>query len=152
MMIVRIILEENQYNPASQMFVLGAEAIQEIRSLRETNSCVEIFARPALGDAILRKQLAEREARENALLARDLDRQLEIALRDAGAKKALIPGATRGLCDEFAWDENTGDFYVCDKDDKFVPSPTGSGYKTVEELVTEFAAKPENADFFGTAK
>jgi len=96
------------------------------------------------------KQLDAYETRENAVLLRMLDRQIGIALRDVGAKKALIPAATGMLRDLLAWDEDTGGFYVCDDNDEFVFS-TGSGsikYKTIDELVNEFAAKPENADFF----
>lgn len=97
----------------------------------------------------LKKQLEERQERENALLARDLDRQLTIALRDVGCKKNLTKAAIAELRDQLAYDEDTAEFYAADANNQFILS-TGPGkgtYKTVEELVNDWAEKADNADF-----
>jgi hypothetical protein len=134
--------EQFQSEPGGQTLILSREDIDTIKGLA--------------GFARIKIKIAPRQwsAREDALLAQALDAQLGIALRAAGVKKALVPAASEMLRDEFAWDEDTGAFYVADENDQWVLS-TGSGpntYKTIEERAAEFAADPKNADFLDKTK
>lgn len=95
------------------------------------------------------EKLTAAQQREEALLARDLDRQLGIALRDAGVKKALLPAAVAMLRERMALNDEDGEFYVADDSDNFVLSKTGGKnvYQTVAEGVADWAGDATNADW-----
>lgn len=94
-------------------------------------------------------KLTAAQQREEMLLQRDLDRQLGIALRDAGIKKSLLPAAVTMLRERMALNDEDGEFYVADDKDNFVLSKLGGAntYQTVIEGVMEWAADPTNADW-----
>lgn len=95
------------------------------------------------------EKLTAAQQREETLLQRDLDRQLGIALRDAGVKKALLPAAVAMLRERMALNDEDGEFYVADASDNFVLSKTGGQnvYQTVAEGVGEWAADQANSDW-----
>lgn len=105
----------------------------------------------------LEEQLTAKAAREDALLAKDLERQI-IQAAAPYVRKALLKPTAPGkpapivamLADMFAFDEDTGDFYVANGDNTFVLSTrrdSDNPFKTVEEAVAEWVANKENADF-----
>lgn len=105
----------------------------------------------------LEEKLTAKEAREEALLAKDLERQI-IQAAAPYVRKALLksPAAHKQapivamLADMFAYDAESGEFYVADGKDNFVLSTrrdSTSPFKTVDEAIAEWVANKENADF-----
>lgn len=105
----------------------------------------------------VKARLQEKEDREQALLVRDLERQILQAAADSGVLRSLLKAPARGkpapivsmLEDTFAYDAETGEFYVADGD-SFVLSTSAdksTTYKGVDEYVKEWASQKENADF-----
>lgn len=105
----------------------------------------------------LEEKLTAKQAREDALLAKDLERQI-IQAAAPYVRKALLKSSAPGkpapivamLSDMFAFDEDTEEFYVAAGDNTFVLSTrrdSDSAFKTVEEAVAEWVANKDNADF-----
>lgn len=102
----------------------------------------------------LKKSLEEKGKRESSLLVRDLERQIiqhaapyvRDGLLKAPGKNKPVPIVTL-LEDAFAYDEETGEFYVADGDNFVISGSGHSTYKTVEEYVGEWLADPVNADW-----
>jgi len=102
----------------------------------------------------LKKSLEEKGKRESALLVRDLERQI-IQAAAPFVKDGLLKAPGKGkplpivtlLEDAFAYDEETGEFYVADGDNFVISGSGNSTYKTVEEYVGEWLADPINTDW-----
>lgn len=96
------------------------------------------------------EKLTLAEQREERRLSRQLDRDLNIALRDAGVKKALLPAVVGMLRDRFGYDDEADDFFVEDPKtgDPMISSGSGKNtYKDINEFVQEFVEQSENAEY-----
>lgn len=96
-------------------------------------------------------------AREEELLVRDMERQIIQAAAAAGVKPALLKSPRKGvdapivamLRDVFAFDAESGEFFVADGD-HFAFDPQGNNenpYKTIARYLEDWVGDKDNAEF-----
>jgi hypothetical protein len=102
----------------------------------------------------LQDQLAARQAKEDVLLARDMERQILNAAREAGVQERFLksrngrpPLIVQQLQDMFAYDDDTSEFYASKGEDFVLSKKDGDNtYQTIAEAIEEWAQDPANAD------
>jgi hypothetical protein len=117
--------------------------------------------------ALLTQEVTPREEklraaaeREEILLAKDLQRQILLAAREAGVKVPFLTSKNgrpapivQLLADQFAYDDETREFYSSDADGNFLLSKNREGentYETIMEYVLSWATDPANKDMIDT--